>query len=427
MTNFTYSKIITFLMIIFFSLFVVLGLFSVAVMDDFWHAHFISKNFNPFSPLVWAYGQYINWTGRILISLIQGISSFPPLYTNLMSSLNAILFLTCFYAYFYKQKIRMKLSIDYIYVMLLIIFIICYPVLGESVFWAASVYIAPLILFLVCLNLLESDSIYDLRSWKYYLLFFCLGNSIELLVIPMLILLWTKRYHLKRSTWIYISCFFSLGFLVSFLAPGNISHLSHAEHDFSLNLISLFKQVFLIYKKGFSFFGVTLLLIIPLILSLRMNKELTALFLRRQFLTYQVISLSSLIFLIPIYGFSADRTYLYFLLFQGMALFWGLQYLKIKLDFLYFFEKIERPMVVITTLICILVLVFNISDAKLLRESFIDQQQKMVSVDKLISVSQMKKPMSKHLLFYSDCTPNKDSWLNVAMAKYYGLSGLTCY
>lgn len=418
---------ITFLMSLFFCLFVVLGLFSVAVMDDFWHAHFISKNFSILSPIIWTYGQYLHWTGRVVISLIQGFTSFPPLFTNLISTLNAFLFLSSLYLYFSRQVVRFNFSINYIYVMLLVIFIICYPVLGESVFWAASVYIAPLILFLVCLNMLESDAIKDLSNWKYLLLFFCLGNSIELLVIPVLGLLWKYRTHFNRATFFLIAGVFSLGFLVSFLAPGNISHLSHAEHDFSLNLISLLKQVFLIYKKGFSFFGVTLFLVIPLILSLRTRNELTALFLRTQFFTYQIISLSSLIFLIPIYGFSADRTYLYFLLFQGMALFWGLQYLKIKLDLLCYFEKIESPMILITTLSCLLVLFFNITDAKTLRESFMNQQREMVSVDKIISVGQMKKPMSQHLLFYSDCTSNKDSWPNVAMAKYYGLSGLTCY
>lgn len=413
---------------LFLILFITLGFQAIAVMDDFWHASFIVKHSNPIlAPFTWSYGQYKHWTGRVVTSLLQGIFTFSPLRSHYVSALNAVLFSGALFYLFKKEAVRIEedseTSLQLIIALTLNALIFNYSVLGEGVFWAASVYVWPFVFLVACAYMIEWQE-FKYSKWVTSFVFFSLGNANELLVLPVIILFWNNK-GLKKAPY---AIAFGLGVLVNLLSPGQLSHLSHGSTDFSLNLFSQFQNGYNVLEKAFYLVGWNFLLSVPIILMVEFTNPLNGKWILEQIKKWILLAMGSIIVIVPLFGFATNRVYLYFLLFLSISFFWVLQWVKYKFITYRASVKFRRLFFILSLAVGNLWLVHNILDAAKIRKSFLNQQKiisEMSVTSKNIVTSKHLFPMSGHLLFYSDLSGNPDHWNNRVQAKYYGVDQLS--
>lgn len=423
--------------------FILLGFFTIATSDDFWHAHII-LNIRPalLAPFAWSYAHYFKWTGRVFVSFTQGVFTVIPTYTNLIATLNAFLFLTIIVFHNENQLKKINLTqlkkFEIHAVLLLLIFYISYYVLGESLFWVAGVYLWPLIIFVV------SSFLFDLLSEMEFtpvenllLVFICilLGNSLELMFFPGILLIGNLFFKVRKNKiplnfLLLLALAFISGVLLSILSPGNSLHLNYGRHELNLNLKSQWIHVQHVFLKIFDFFRwnffVAFSLAFGAIFPLNISKKLTI----EKCLFNLLVAVTSLLPLVPLYGFNADRTYIYFCIFFSYSLFWFVQYLKIRWSFFKVNTAISQSFLMSGLAIACIILIVNIQDARMLRLNFLEQQQqiqKQSLLTKNVVVKKISTPMRNHLLFYNDLTNDPKIWANLAQAKYYGLYSLIAY
>jgi hypothetical protein len=418
---------------LFFLLFVALGFFAIAVMDDYWHAFFIVKNHSLLTaPFFWTYGQYFHWTGRVVTSFLQGIFTLQPLHTNYISGLNAGLFLLALSFWFYEflKKIEKNSSvvIQFTIIQTLMVLVFCYSVLGEAIYWAAGVYVWPFVFLVTARHLLESKSQQFSRMFSY-LVFFSLGNANELLILPTCYLFWDIfRRRVKDENKINLTpLFFAfiLGVLINIFSPGLFKHLLQGSYNVSLNPLVQLSNAIYVFEKGFHLLGWKFLISLPLSLSFNFSSPLEPSWLKVQVKNNIILACSSLIVLIPLFGFTTDRTYLYFLVFLSISFFWFIQLVKSKFPILNLPKNTLEVLCLLSLIGGSAVLVKNILDARNMREAFINQQkqiEQMSITSKNIITKKLKRPMDNHILFYSDLSDNPEYWNNQVQAKYYGVS-----
>ncbi len=356
-------------MVLFAACFVVLGFHAIATTDDFWHAHII-LNIRPsiLAPFAWTYSHYLNWTGRVFVSFMQGVFVTKPLNTDIVSTINALLFLGAIF--FYNQNILKKMAStslekrDLNIYLLLIVFFNCYFVLGESIFWVAAVYLWPLIIFILCsylLNLLAEKNFSQKEKLVLLFLCFLFGNSIELMFVPGLMLLVQAIKHSRESRKFHGALIgaFLLGTALLVCSPGNFKHLHAAENDLSFNILNQLSNAKMVFAKPAYLMNWNLILSMLVAICVPTLQGLTRETAKKNFLFFLAIAIGSLLPLIPLHGFSADRTYVYFCIFLSYSLFWGTQYIKIHFSVPLVFS---RAVHLSAFILSIIFLVLNIVD-----------------------------------------------------------------
>jgi hypothetical protein len=419
-------------------LFLMLGFFAIASSDDYWHAFYINNGHPKFlSPFYWIYGQYLHWTGRIIVSFYQSIFIFNPPLTHYSSLVNVSLFLATFYIEFNQQFNKENSSIDrfkkYLPALILLFFAISHSILGESIFWMSSVYPFPLFIFVIFKKFINNDFQFNKKlNWIFWVWAFILGNSLELLIVPGFYLIIkniinNKNSQKQNSNLYNVLFFFTIGVLTSLLAPGNFYHLDSASHNF--NLTTLPFNFIIIYKKAISLLIKNYLFILLCILIIPQHSKKDALTVKGKIKVNLTLAFTSLFFLIPIYGFNSDRTYIYFAFFVTFAIFHFITFLKYKV-LSKKFEFIEQLLICPLQCALIVFLLLNINDAFYIKKSFIYQQNEILlkkQISKKVVVKKLIRPMSGHILYYTDLTLDKNAWPNVAQAKFYNLESLTAY
>lgn len=370
---------------------------------------------------------------------MQGIFVTKPLNTDIISSLNALLFLIAIF--FYNNAFTQKLSLDNSgqreinISFLLIVFFNCYYVLGESIFWVAAVYLWPLIIFILCsyfLKLIEEKNIS--QKEKILLLFLCfiLGNSIELLFVPGLLIIARalKRSQDSRKFHGALVGAFLFGTVLLICSPGNYRHLTAAENDLSLNILNQLSNAKMVFSKTAYLLKWNLIVSVLIAIFIPAFQSITKKEAIKECLYFFALGLGSLLPLIPLHGFSADRTYIYFCIFMSYSLIWGVQYIKmhlVKFNLPQTFTRLVHSTVII---LAIGLLVINIIDARKIKAAFLDQQQAILqqsAQSQTVSIQKLPLPMHDHILYYMDVSSDKEVWANRAQSKFHGVESITAF
>lgn len=426
------QKLILLLIALFFYLLVFIGYFSVATPDDFWNAFYIIKKGKPFfAPFLWSASMFLQWSGRVVVNFLVAVFTLKPLHSNWTALLHAFLFyssLGFMFADFYKKFEIDRLSrLLFSAAMLMIIFSVGYFTLGEAVYLGSSPYVWPMVFFVMARILLNSEYAQK-HPGLNYLVLFCLGNSIEFMIVPGYVLLWTiKRSKRFEKTWpLFLAL--TAGALLNLLSPAMFASLKSTLGVISFNPMDQLYHVELLSGTLAFLVGWKALFVIPLCFFFHLSGTVNLEDIKRKMQEDYLLAFASVCILIPRPGPVAEAIYVYFMVFFATAIFWTIQYLKRR-----FFQKVipltYHQVVLLLSLVGANYLLFiNVLDAAQVRGSFLEQQRLIEyhsrGYDKRLTEEKFKEPIKEHLLFYSDITNDASAPANEAQMTYYGIDRL---
>jgi hypothetical protein len=420
-----------FIVFILFSLFyIALGFQAIAVTDDFWLATYVLKKSSSFfMSFDWATRQFFGWTGQYILSFLQGLFTFKPLKTNIISGLHGILFLgtTLFWILdsYKKWESERESRVLFAITILLCFFICTFGIMGETIFLAASEYVWSYLFFVLCYLSLRSN-LFSKFEWAKYIFFFALGNSCEFLIFPVMALFWMTRKDEINSRKKIIGSYL-VGLLIYIFSPGTFIHLRTGLASASLNLMDQLYHVQIVMFTAFNLLGMKMFYALPLMLVSQPSSLMNLGDLRDRMLENLIFSLLALVIFIPVVGQAAGSAYFYFLMFFTLTIFWLVQYLKRR--FLqYRFPLIVHESALLLYLFTGLWLVsVNFFNATKIRESFIQihtNVETMAKESKKIEVPNHFPPIENHILYYADITKDPQDINNQARTEYYELESI---
>jgi hypothetical protein len=386
---------------------VYLNSYSVPVADDYWHAHFIVKKDFYIAPFSWVYGQYMNWTGRIFSSVMQGIFIVDPLYTNFISMFNILIFFSTSF-YFFKQYGGKREIVPIFFSALFFVF---YNIIGEAISWNSSVYLWPIVLFVVTRKSLLSKNRINLLL---YFLLLCLGNSTLQLILPSIYLLFKNRHRLNKQ----MVAFFSLGVVLRFVAPGNKNRMMDLTSDIPTSLSDVIINTGNVISGLIDVMNLNFIVALAIMAFSSHNLK----FISEKINETLVFAFGSLIPLFFLPGMNSPRTYTYFLFFLTFFSFKNIS--KVRDRIIRYLPKFSIVLFKTELLGCVLATILITSDfssAKLMRKKFLSHVDilKKKKGEKVLILKTSTSDRYPDLLYYRPLSKDHHSFENRSVAKYY--------
>ena len=431
---------------------IIIGFYSWPIADDF--CNFF--NLRHESIYEFTSSAYHSWTGRIFTtSIIAAVLTFIPIeLTNYVIVIETFMFIASVWfatSWLNNKETFIQFEKKYYFLMFFLIFylLLTYShVVGESLYWltASIVYIIPLFLltatkpFLECISTKIRYS--TMRFFAIFIWFLCLGNSIELLVIPAIFmtfyLLYKISFPISERRKIYFSSiiglFFGAGILI--FSPGNYSRAAsvHKEISFDfysiiINFINMLKILATSLNKYF-FIGVypMILLIVGIISFSKIKKgnSLKAKALKINFfsaLFFFCIAYLTYIPMIFALDFFAKRTLIYFFFFHTFS------FIFLFKQFFLISNINEKKFILYFCIALFSLFFFKLSpqlyEARIARQNFfarhyylLESKGNDVSVDKIVN------PKKLSSLYTNDISVDQTHWINSCLSEYYGLSSI---
>ena len=421
--------------------------------DDFSGTNILRENHSLISYCRYYYN---TWTGRLQGVIILYFALFNSISLKIFALLNGIVFnLSIFLIYYIATGERLNIFKNQLFFILIFSTLFFgVPAINETMFWITGSIVYLWVLFFLLLFLYpytfflrDADKYYNhfikfnflkktVNILALLILGFWVGISHEQVVCALIIFfiffiaysIYNKKF--KNFTFNLYAGFFGLmvGSMVLILAPGNFVRLDYNQNlSIFLRIFKFLKYLILMYFRDFKNLWPWLILIlfISIFSKYYTNKDKIKND-NHIFYSFLLISLASTFPIFPLVSFGAQRTEFFTCFFLVGAV-------VSKLSYKGFIEFINNKKILIsciTILIIILVSAGEISGIKanFLLSNELKEREKIIILNKNngitnLEVKRIQTPLSR-LTHFNDISSDANNWINIEVAKYYGISSI---